>query len=72
MRMLEWERNLLLQLLIVLLTTRTTQVDYNKVTRVDNKKETNSAYQNQNTYKTSCEVYKTSFIDIANDNECIT
>lgn len=28
------------------LTTRTTQVDYNKLTRVDNKKETNSAYQN--------------------------
>lgn len=28
------------------LTTRTTQVDDNKVTRVDNKKETNSAYQN--------------------------
>lgn len=50
--MQEWERNLLLLLLIVLLTTRTTQVDYNKVTRVDNKKETNSAYQNQNTYKT--------------------
>lgn len=54
------------------LTTRTTQVDYNKVTRVDNKKETNSAYQNQNTYKTFYKVYKTSFIDIANDNECIT
>ena len=31
---------------IALLTIRTTQVDYNKVTRVDNKKETNSAYQN--------------------------
>lgn len=28
------------------LTTRTTQVDYNKLTRVDNKKETNSEYQN--------------------------
>ena len=28
------------------LTARTTQVDDNKVTRVDNKKETNSAYQN--------------------------
>lgn len=28
------------------LTIKTTQVDYNKVTRVDNKKETNSAYQN--------------------------
>ena len=28
------------------LTTRITQVDYNKVTRVDNKKETNFAYQN--------------------------
>lgn len=54
------------------LTTRTTQVDYNKVTRVDNKKETNSAYQNQNTYKTFYKLYKTSFIDIANDNECIT
>ena len=54
------------------LTTRTTQVDYNKVTRVDNKKETNSAYQNQNTYKTFYKVYKTSFIGIANDNECIT
>lgn len=54
------------------LTTRTTQVDDNKVTRVDNKKETNSAYQNQNTYKTFYKVYKTSFIDIANDNECIT
>lgn len=54
------------------LTTRTTQVDYNKVTRVDNKKETNSAYRNQNTYKTFYKLYKTSFIDIANDNECIT
>lgn len=54
------------------LTTKTTQVDYNKVTRVDNKKETNSAYQNQNTYKTFYKLYKTSFIDIANDNECIT
>ena len=54
------------------LTTRTTQVDDNKVTRVDNKKETNSAYQNQNTYKTFYKVYKTSFIGIANDNECIT
>ena len=54
------------------LTTRTTQVDYNKVTRVDNKKETNSAYQNQNTYKTFYKLYKTYFIDIANDNECIT
>ena len=54
------------------LTTRTTQVDDNKVTRVDNKKETNSAYQNQNTYKTFYKVYKTYFIDIANDNECIT
>ena len=57
---------------IALLTIRTTQVDYNKVTRVDNKKETNSAYQNQNTYKTFYKLYKTSFIDIANDNECIT
>lgn len=28
------------------LATKTTQVDYNKVTRVDNKKETNSAYRN--------------------------
>lgn len=28
------------------LTTKTTQVDYNKVTRVGNKKETNSAYRN--------------------------
>lgn len=54
------------------LTTKTTQVDYNKVTRVDNKKETNSVYQNQNTYKTFYKLYKTSFIDIANDNECIT
>lgn len=54
------------------LTARTTQVDDNKVTRVDNKKETNSAYQNQNTYKTFYKVYKTSFIGIANDNECIT
>lgn len=54
------------------LTTRTTQVDDNKVTRVDNKKETNSAYQNQNTYKTFYKVYKTSFIGIANNNECIT
>lgn len=54
------------------LTTRTTQVDYNKVTRVDNKKETNSAYQNQNTYKTFYKLYKTYSIDIANDNECIT
>ena len=54
------------------LTTKTTQVDYNKVTRVDNKKETNSAYRNQNTYKTFYKLYKTSFIDIANDNECIT
>ena len=54
------------------LTTRTTQVDDNKVTRVDNKKETNSAYRNQNTYKTFYKVYKTSFIGIANDNECIT
>lgn len=44
--MQEWERNLLLLLLIALLTTRTIQVDYNKATRVDNKKETNSAYQN--------------------------
>ena len=41
------------------LTTKTTQVDYNKVTRVDNKKETNSAYQNQNTYKTFYKLYKT-------------
>ena len=70
--MQEWKRNLLLLLLIVLLTTRTTQVDYNKVTRVDNKKETNSAYRNQNTYKTFYKFYKTYFIDIANDNECIT
>ena len=70
--MQEWERNLLLLLLIVPLTTRTTQVDYNKVTRVDNKKETNSAYQNQNTYKTFYKLYKTHSIDIANDNECIT
>ena len=54
------------------LTTKTTQVDYNKVTRVDNKKETNSAYQNQNTYKTFYKLYKTYSIDIANDNECIT
>lgn len=54
------------------LTTKTIQVDYNKVTRVDNKKETNSAYRNQNTYKTFYKLYKTSFIDIANDNECIT
>lgn len=54
------------------LTTRTTQVDDNKVTRVDNKKETNSAYQNQNTYKTFYKVYKTSFIGIAKYNECIT
>lgn len=54
------------------LTTKTTQVDYNKVTRVDNKKETNFAYQNQNTYKTFYKLYKTYFIDIANDNECIT
>lgn len=54
------------------LTTRTTQVDDNKVTRVDNKKETNSVYQNQNTYKTFYKGYKTSFIGIANDNECIT
>lgn len=54
------------------LTTRTTQVDDNKVTRVDNKKETNSAYRNQNTYKTYYKTYKTSFIDIAKDNECIT
>ena len=54
------------------LTTRTTQVDDNKVTRVDNKKETNSAYRNQNTYKTFYKGYKTSFIGIANDNECIT
>ena len=70
--MQEWERNLLLLLLIELLTTKTTQVDYNKVTRVNNKKETNSAYQNQNTCKTFYKRYKTSFIDIANDNECIT
>ena len=41
------------------LTTRTTQVDDNKVTRVDNKKETNSAYRNQNTYKTYYKTYKT-------------
>ena len=54
------------------LTTKTTQVDYNKVTRVDNKKETNFAYQNYNAYKTFYKLYKTSFIDIANDNECIT
>ena len=54
------------------LTTKTTQVDYNKVTRVDNKKETNFAYRNQNTYKTFYKLYKTYFIDIANDNECIT
>ena len=57
--MQEWERNLLLLLLVALLTTRTTQVDYNKVTRVDNKKETNSEYQNQNTYKTFYKSYKT-------------
>ena len=55
-----------------ILTTRTTQVDYNKLARVDNKKETNSAYQNQNTYKTFYKLYKTYSIDIANDNECIT
>ena len=54
------------------LASRTTQVDYNKITRVDNKKETNSAYQNQNTYKTFYKLYKTYSIDIANDNECIT
>ena len=54
------------------LTTRTTQVDDNKVTRVDNKKETNSAYRNQNTYKTYYKTYKTSFIGIAKYNECIT
>lgn len=54
------------------LTSRTTQVDYNKVTRVDNKKETNSAYRNQNTYKTFYNLYKTYSIDIVNDNECIT
>ena len=68
----EWERNLLLLLLIGLLTTRTTQVDYNKVTRVDNKKETNSEYRNQNTYKTFYKLYKTYSIDIVNDNEYIT
>lgn len=43
-----------------------------KTTQVDNKKETNSAYRNQNTYKTFYKLYKTYFIDIANDNECIT
>ena len=53
------------------LTTRTTQVDDNKVTRVDNKKETSSAYQNQNTYKTYYKTYKTSFIGIAKDNKSI-
>lgn len=54
------------------LTTKTTQVDYNKVTRVDNKKETNFAYRNQNTCKTFYKLYKAYFIDIVNDNECIT
>lgn len=50
------------------LTSRTTQVDYNKVTRVDNKKETNSAYQNQNTYKTFYKLYKTFVTHNNSDN----
>ena len=50
------------------LTTKTTQVDYNKVTRVDNKKETNSAYQNYNTYKTFYKLYKTFVTHNDSDN----